>query len=86
MHITPIELVGLAAAGLTTPSFIPQAIKILRTRETKAISLGMYAMFTAGTTLWVIYGMTIGSPGIIIGNAISLVFVAAILVLKLKHG
>jgi len=82
----PVELLGIAATCLTTPSFVPQAIKILRTRDTKAISLGMYGMLTAGTALWVIYGLAISSPGLIIGNAITFVLVVAIVVLKIRHG
>ena len=46
------ELVGYLAAGLTTASFFPQAVKTLRSGDTKAISLGMYALFTTGVAMW----------------------------------
>ena len=42
------ELTGYLAAALTTLSFLPQVWKTLRTRDTQAISLGMYLMFSAG--------------------------------------
>ena len=42
------ESLGYAAAFLTTISFFPQAVKTLRSGETRSISLGMYALFTAG--------------------------------------
>ena len=42
------EVIGGLAAFLTTASFLPQAAKVVRTRETEAISLTMYSMFTAG--------------------------------------
>ena len=51
------EVIGLAAALLTTASFVPQAIEVLRTGDTRAISLGMYLMFTSGSFLWLIYGV-----------------------------
>jgi MtN3 and saliva related transmembrane protein len=86
MPLNPVELIGLAATTLTTPSFVPQAIKILRTRDTKAISLWMYTMLAAGIFLWIVYGIAIGSPGLIIGNIITFVLVAAILALKIRHG
>ena len=46
------EHVGYLAAGLTTASFFPQAVKTLRSGDTKAISLGMYALFTTGVAMW----------------------------------
>lgn len=46
------ELVGYLAAGLKTASFFPQAMKTLRSGDTKAISLGMYALFTSGVAMW----------------------------------
>ena len=39
----PAEFIGYAAASLTTISFFPQALKTLRSGDTRSISLGMYA-------------------------------------------
>lgn len=86
MERTVVESIGILATCLTTPSFIPQAIKIIRTRDTKALSLWMYVMLTIGTVMWITYGLLIMSPGLIIGNSITLVFVGAILALKIRHG
>jgi MtN3 and saliva related transmembrane protein len=80
------EFTGLAAAALTTGSFLPQVIRVWQTRDTKAISLGMYTMFTLGTLLWLVYGITIQSPSIIIANGLTFCLAASILVLKLRHG
>ncbi len=44
----PAEFIGYAAASLTTISFFPQAVKTLRSGDTRSISLGMYALFTSG--------------------------------------
>jgi len=54
LSISP-DLIGTIAATLTTLSFLPQAIMVLRTGETRGISLGMYSAFTFGVALWVIY-------------------------------
>ena len=81
-----IEAVGLAAAACTTASFVPQAIRILRTRDTQAISLIMYIVFSVGIALWLIYGLAIGSAPVIGANAITLVFVLAILGAKIRYG
>ena len=78
------ELIGGLAAFLTTASFLPQAAKVLRTRETKAISLVMYSMFTAGVTLWGIYGVMTVQWSIIIANAITVVLASIILGIKVR--
>ena len=76
------ESIGLLAATCTTAAFIPQALKVIRTRNTAGLSLGMYVCFTIGVGLWLAYGCLIGDRAIIIANAITLVFAAIILALK----
>jgi MtN3 and saliva related transmembrane protein len=76
------EIIGGLAAFLTTASFVPQAAKVLRTRETEAISLTMYSMFTAGILCWGIYGLLTSQWSIIIANAVTFVLASVILVMK----
>ncbi len=78
------EIIGVVAAVLTTGSFLPQAIKVLRTRQTDAISLVMYAMFTAGVATWLAYGILTTQWSIIVANAITVVLSGIILVMKLR--
>jgi MtN3 and saliva related transmembrane protein len=80
-----IELVGGAAAVLTTASFLPQAIRVIRTNDTAAISLAMYVMFTAGVGLWFAYGLAIGSAPVIAANAVTFALAAIILTQKIRH-
>lgn len=80
------DLIGSAAAILTTASFIPQVWKVWHTRHTADISLGMYAMFTLGVALWLAYGILLTSWPIIIANCITLLLAGAVLVMKLKFG
>ncbi|HET7126348.1 MAG TPA: SemiSWEET transporter [Lysobacter sp.] len=77
---------GTAAAILTTLSFVPQAAKTIRTRETHAISVWMYAMFTVGIACWFGYGIVLHSWPMIIANAVTFLLAATILALKLRHG
>lgn len=79
------EMIGAAAAILTTLSFIPQAVKVVRTRETEAISLTMYALFTTGVMLWGIYGLMTWQWSIIIANGITVILAATILALKIQN-
>lgn len=77
------DIIGGFAAFLTTVSFLPQAIKVLRTRDTQAISLAMYSMFTLGVALWGAYGFMTWQWSIIIANAITVVLASLILAAKL---
>lgn len=77
--------IGLAAAMLTTFAFLPQAIKIIRTRHTKDISLVMYIIFTTGIALWLIYGLFIKDLPIIVANIITLVLSISILIMKIRY-
>lgn len=80
------EWFGYAAATLTTLSFVPQAVKLIRSRDTRGISLGMYAIFNGGVVCWLLYGLVLMSWPMIVSNIITLVLSATILVLKLRHG
>jgi MtN3 and saliva related transmembrane protein len=79
------ELIGYAAAILTTGSFVPQAWLTFRTRDVSGISLGMYSVFTGGIALWLIYGVAMGAWPIIAANTITLALAASILVMKLRY-
>ncbi len=79
------ETIGLVAAALTTVSFLPQAIRVIRTGDTAAISLWMYALFVAGLACWEAYGLMIGSRPVIIANLVTIVLASIILVQKVRH-
>lgn len=78
-------VVGLAAAALTTFSFIPQAIKVIRTKHTKDLSLSMYTAFTLGILLWLIYGIMTKDAPIIVANIVTVILASIILVMKIKY-
>lgn len=81
-----LEWLGVVAAACTTLSFVPQAAKTIRTRDTSGISLWMYLVFTVGIGFWFGYGIVLHSWPMIVSNAITFVLSATILGLKLKHG
>lgn len=80
------ELIGYVGAFLTTVSFIPQAVKTIRTRDTRGISLGMYSVFTVGVACWLGYGLALGSWPMILSNIVTLGLSGTILALKLRYG
>jgi MtN3 and saliva related transmembrane protein len=73
------EAIGYVAAALTTVSFVPQALLTLRTRNADGVSLRMYALFTAGIALWLLYGVLLGAWPIILANVVTLALSATIL-------
>jgi MtN3 and saliva related transmembrane protein len=81
-----IDLIGFAGAALTTLCWLPQLLKTLRDKETRALSLTATAVFTGGVGLWLIYGLAIGDWPLIGSNAVTLALMAAILAMKLRHG
>ncbi len=80
------ELLGAVAAVCTTAAFLPQAVKVIRERDTAAISLVMYVVFTTGVALWFLYGLLIGSAPVMIANAITFIMALVILATKLRYG
>jgi MtN3 and saliva related transmembrane protein len=78
--------VSAMAAVLTTAAFVPQALHIIRYKETKAISLIMYVTFAAGVALWLTFGIMIGNWPITLSNGITLMLTLAIVGMKLRYG
>jgi MtN3 and saliva related transmembrane protein len=79
------DLIGYPAAFLTTFAFVPQAWQSWRTRDLSGISLPMYALFTLGVALWMIYGLMIGSLPVFVANIITLVLSSIVLALKIQQ-
>jgi MtN3 and saliva related transmembrane protein len=78
--------VSAFAAVLTTAAFVPQAVHIIRYKETKAISLIMYVTFAAGVALWLTFGILIANWPIMLSNGITLMLTLAIVGMKLRYG
>jgi MtN3 and saliva related transmembrane protein len=85
MHFTSVELIGLAAAMFSTVNQMPQAWKIIRSKDTGSISLYTYSLLWIAVTLWLIYGIVIRDKPLIISNIISIVPITYIYFIKLKN-
>ncbi|MBV9555643.1 MAG: SemiSWEET transporter [Pseudolabrys sp.] len=86
MNWTLIDITGVAGAALTTLCWLPQAFKILRDKDTRALSLGTNLAFTLGVALWLIYGIAIGDVPLIASNGVTLVLMLPIVAMKLRYG
>ena len=80
-----IKYIGFFAAFCTTIAFLPQAIKVYKSKSTKDISLYMFLIFTIGTFCWLIYGLIISSIPIVSANTITLILSFFILIYKIKY-
>lgn len=81
-----VESIGGLAAIIGTFCWLPQAIKTIRTRDTKGLSLWSNLLLLSTVTLWFIYGLAIGSWPLIGGNIVSIVLISTIVGLKIRHG
>ena len=79
-----VQFLGYGSALLTTASFFPQAIKVLRTNETRGISLRMYLLFSLGVLGWGIYGWLNRDWPVFVANLITFPATAAILDRKIR--
>ena len=80
-----MSYIGFFAAFCTTVAFLPQAIKVYKTRSTKDISLYMFLIFTVGVLSWLIYGLIINDLPVILANAVTLILSFFILIYKIKY-
>jgi len=78
-------IIGLVAATLTTAASLPQAVKTIKTRSTKDLSLGMYILLESGVILWLVYGLLVTDIPVIFANIFTLIPVTIILIMKIRH-
>ena len=75
-------ILGIMAGTLTTISFIPQVVKIYRTKDAKGLSMATFSVFSCGVFLWLIYGIKTGEWPIILANGVTLVLIFAIIAMS----
>lgn len=83
--MTTIEIIGFTSAFLTTFSFLPQAIQVIKTRDTASLSLAMYSIFTIGVAGWLAYGLIKQDMAMIVANMVTFVLAGIILAIKLYN-
>ena len=79
-------IVSSIAAVLTTAAFVPQAYKIIHTRETLGVSLWMHVTFAVGVAFWFALGIMLWNWPMMIANAVTFVLTVVIVLMKLHYG
>jgi len=64
-------VIGIAAALLTTFGFVPQIIKMYKTKSSNDVSIATLYQFSAGVILWTLYGLHLKDSIIVVANFIS---------------
>ena len=83
--LTAADAIGFAAATMTTVSFVPQVLRIVRTRSAHDISWWMFGILIAGVALWLWYGIRVNALPVILANAVTLALAVAIVLLKRRY-
>ncbi len=79
------EIIGYIGAVCTTFCFLPQIIKTVKTKCLDDFSYGYLSVLCFGVLMWLIYGLAIGNMVIISANAITLLFVLTLIMMKLIY-
>ncbi len=84
MSRTVVNLIGFTAAALTTFSFVPQFLKLLKTKKTEGLSLLMMLQIFTGLFLWIVYGILRRDIVLISANTVGFIIVFATILLYLR--
>jgi len=77
------QIIGILAALLTTFGFVPQIIKMRRTKSVKDMSIVTLFQFSAGVFLWTLYGIYLGDLILITANIVT--FITLIVAITLYY-
>lgn len=77
-----LQVVGLIATVFTTGAYVPQALKIIKTKSTSSLSVPTYTMISIGSAMWVYYAFTRNDIPVMIANGVTGMLTIVILVLK----
>ncbi|RZV65584.1 MAG: hypothetical protein EX254_05140 [Flavobacteriaceae bacterium] len=81
-----IEIIGLIAAVLTTSAFVPQVYHTWKTKDVSGLSLPMLGLFFIGIALWLVYGILLNRPSLILANTITVISAFLLIFFKIKYG
>ena len=76
--------IGVAAAALTSLSYVPQVRKAWPPGSTADLSLTMLGVLTTGLLLWIGYGLLKGDWVIVAANGVGAALSASVLAFKIR--
>lgn len=83
--MSAIQILGLVAGTITSITFLPQVIKIWKTKSSKDLSMSMLALLILGVSMWLLYGILVLDAAIIYTNSMVLTMSLVMLFFKIKY-
>jgi uncharacterized protein with PQ loop repeat len=83
--MTPVEIVGWAAAFVGTVLGLPQAVRLARTRNVEGMSLPFWQVVLGLNLAWTAHGIILAKANLIVTNVFGVVPTLAILVLMARE-
>lgn len=80
-----MNYLGYFAGVLTVGSFLPQVVRVWQTRQTRDLSLTMFALLSTASSLWIVYGVMTRSWPVVLTNAGMVALNTAIAVAKVRY-
>lgn len=80
-----MHYLGYFAGMLTVGSFLPQVIRVWNTRQTRDLSLSMFALLSTASSLWIIYGAITKDWPVVLTNAGMVALNGALAVAKVRY-
>lgn len=81
MSNTTIDIIGYVGAFLISIAFLPQTIKLIKTKNTKGLSLISYTIYQIGLISFIIYGSLINNIPLLAANAFATIINIILLIL-----
>jgi MtN3 and saliva related transmembrane protein len=78
-------MIGFAAGLLTTLAFVPQVLKVWRSRSVADLSFTMLLSFAVGVALWIVYGVMMAAPPVVLSNTVTLIFALLLIAFKIAY-
>jgi MtN3 and saliva related transmembrane protein len=80
-----ISIIGYIAGACSAISQFPQAVKVIKSRDTRSISPAMYSIMTLGVVFWLLYGFLLNDLPMILANGVALIPSFYILYITLRN-
>ena len=80
------DYLGFIGGGIVTLGIVPQVIRIFKLKSARDISAIFNVSLLVGMTLFLIYGIILSLPPLILWNSIGVILVSILLYGKWKYG
>ena len=80
------QIFGLAAGAVIAVSFIHQIWKLYKLKSAREISFPFTLLQLCGGLMWLVYGLVLSLPAVIVTNVVTTILVSLIIYAKIKYG